>query len=221
MTCWAPLRSLASTLTPSRTSPLRRVAAASARFVTNFYGARLTASRHTCLMRTFMTGHTTNAPSASRCTAPRTASANTSIPITKKWKDLTSNSSNTVPRRRSSSRFEGVFYVSLSVLDEESSLLLFDKQLSAHELRHKYSMATAQGFICKLCGKVIKNIIGHLRDRHFHDGITYRCPTCESEYRTKNSLGVHISKYHKDWKGVKLDEFATSPLWNRTAILMI
>ncbi len=66
----------------------------------------------------------------------------------------------------------------------------------------------AGGTLCQLCGVVLKsNVRRHMRDIHF-DETTYMCPACKTTYRSKNVFSSHISKYHRDWKGIDLDKFA-------------
>ena len=79
-------------------------------------------------------------------------------------------------------------------------------------LVRKYSVKAENGHLCKLCGQVKQAILLHLKDVHFHDGRNYSCPSCLTNHKTKNAFKKHIFSYHRDWKGININEFMTLPL---------
>ena len=67
---------------------------------------------------------------------------------------------------------------------------------------------TAGGYLCLPCGKVLKakqSLYQHFRDLHFYPEVMYTCPVCKKSYRGKNSIKTHVSRYHKDLKGLDLE----------------
>ena len=70
-------------------------------------------------------------------------------------------------------------------------------------------IATAEGFMCKVCGAHFSRgrARRHIVEVHFDNhGIRYACPECKRFYRNRNSFREHISKYHKEIKGINLDQ---------------
>jgi hypothetical protein len=68
---------------------------------------------------------------------------------------------------------------------------------------------THNGRLCLICGTQIKsNMKRHFLDKHFDDGLIYKCPVCQKTYRTRNSFSVHVSNYHKEWKGLDINQCA-------------
>jgi uncharacterized C2H2 Zn-finger protein len=79
-------------------------------------------------------------------------------------------------------------------------------------IRQKVSRVE-NGFLCQLCGSVLKStgsIRRHFCDKHFDSGKVYVCPSCRKRYRSKNSFSTHVYQRHKDWKGVDMDTFAVN-----------
>jgi uncharacterized C2H2 Zn-finger protein len=67
----------------------------------------------------------------------------------------------------------------------------------------------ASGFLCLLCGTVVgrrPNMRRHLMNAHIK-GEEYLCPKCDKVYKSKQSFSGHVYAYHKEWKGVKMEEF--------------
>jgi len=59
----------------------------------------------------------------------------------------------------------------------------------------------ADEYRCTICFKCIKRkcrMKDHVESRHLATGPLHRCPMCDKYYSTKNSLGNHITLYHKD-----------------------
>ena len=51
---------------------------------------------------------------------------------------------------------------------------------------------------CKLCGKIAKKSIDLKRHIETHiDGVSYECNVCAKTFRSKNSLGCHMTVFHK------------------------
>ena len=64
--------------------------------------------------------------------------------------------------------------------------------------------------LCNLCGSVLRDWGGfrkHFRDQHFNSKARYLCPACKGTYKNRNSFAVHLSKQHKEIKGLKLETF--------------
>ena len=54
-------------------------------------------------------------------------------------------------------------------------------------------------FQCTLCGKENRqkgNIKNHLEGVHFHGQFISECQYCGKKFNGKNSLAVHVHKYH-------------------------
>ena len=54
-------------------------------------------------------------------------------------------------------------------------------------------------FICNICGKTNRqktNIKNHLEGVHFHGQFVYECSYCGKRFNGKNSLSVHVHKFH-------------------------
>ena len=70
---------------------------------------------------------------------------------------------------------------------------------------------TAAGFLCLICGSTRSSRLGlrrHLLDAHLDDGVRYRCPSCRRDYKNKNSFWSHISRNHRDMKGLDVNKCA-------------
>jgi len=54
-------------------------------------------------------------------------------------------------------------------------------------------------FVCQICGKESiqkSNIKKHVEGVHFPGHFAYKCDICNKHFNGKNSLSVHIYKYH-------------------------
>lgn len=71
----------------------------------------------------------------------------------------------------------------------------------------KNSVATAEGYICLICGRTYSknNQKRHFRDLHFNTEISYRCPVCKKTYSTRNTFTNHIYVRHKNVKGLDFE----------------
>ena len=56
-------------------------------------------------------------------------------------------------------------------------------------------------FQCKVCGKTNlrkHHIVNHVEAVHFPHMFKYSCHYCGKEYKSKNSLDVHVSTSHRE-----------------------
>jgi len=75
-----------------------------------------------------------------------------------------------------------------------------------------------KSYQCSLCGKMsYKNPKGtqkHALQRHIEthlQGLSYACPICQKEFKTRNSLTYHKSTYHKSKLSIGSQEVKQSP----------
>jgi hypothetical protein len=90
----------------------------------------------------------------------------------------------------------------------EEVLLVLPDRVDLNKMIDANIAATDSGFMCKLCGSLLVNrgsLRIHFRDQHFHSAVKYSCPVCKTVYKNRNSMGAHMSVYHKNLKGLKLD----------------
>jgi uncharacterized C2H2 Zn-finger protein len=83
-----------------------------------------------------------------------------------------------------------------------------DVSAAVEHLMRNEVQECSSGFICLVCGKTIqmrKNIRRHMKELHVN--VQYRCPPCKKMFKTRASIYKHISKEHRDWKGVNYDNF--------------
>ncbi|KAJ8866625.1 hypothetical protein PR048_032485 [Dryococelus australis] len=61
--------------------------------------------------------------------------------------------------------------------------------------------STASHRPCPHCGKLVhrNSLSEHVRDRHL-PAVAVHCVFCSKMFRTRNSLKVHMSVYHRGWK---------------------
>ena len=54
--------------------------------------------------------------------------------------------------------------------------------------------------LCQKQVKSLKDLTKHYRLKHLHRGEVVRCPflNCTLTFKSKNTLSVHLSRYHKD-----------------------
>ncbi|XP_040564412.1 uncharacterized protein [Lepeophtheirus salmonis] len=74
--------------------------------------------------------------------------------------------------------------------------------------------STVSGVLCLICGNVIRqrgNLRRHFSDRHSADGKIYKCPECQTTYKSKNSFQSHVSQYHKLWKKMDVEKCSVYP----------
>ncbi len=70
----------------------------------------------------------------------------------------------------------------------------------------------ANGFLCRLCTKVISHkgdIKRHFMDRHMVRDLMFTCPGCSKLFTAKNSFTSHVYRNHPQFKGIDFMEFAT------------
>lgn len=68
------------------------------------------------------------------------------------------------------------------------------------KIQNEILLEAEQGFICPECGKVLRSAITlkrHILDLHRVQTEQFWCDICRKCYRTKNSLVVHLCKYHQ------------------------
>ena len=59
--------------------------------------------------------------------------------------------------------------------------------------------AITRMFVCQICGKESlqkSNIKKHVEGVHFPGQFVYKCEICEKDFNGKNSLSVHLYKFH-------------------------
>lgn len=79
------------------------------------------------------------------------------------------------------------------------------------ELVEQHVAVAAAGYLCTLCGSLIKvktNIRRHFRDMHLGGLTRFHCPPCGHVYKNMNSFSSHVSKSHREWRGIDLNRFA-------------
>lgn len=60
------------------------------------------------------------------------------------------------------------------------------------------------GFMCLICGKVLRWIHGvkrHIKDLHISHIENYLCPICKKVFRNRNLFQGHINRRHKEIVG--------------------
>lgn len=68
------------------------------------------------------------------------------------------------------------------------------------KIQNELRMEAERGFVCEECGKVLRSPITlkrHVLDLHREQTERFWCNVCRKCYRTKNSLVVHLCKYHQ------------------------
>ena len=88
------------------------------------------------------------------------------------------------------------------------------------ELLAEHIEPVTGGFLCRICAKVLKgrkdNVRSHYMDLHWADAPSYVCygnlPSCQRVFTSRNNFKVHLSKYHRDAKGIPLKNFIKSPV---------
>lgn len=81
--------------------------------------------------------------------------------------------------------------------NEDKEMLFWSKDYKS--MPEEHTQATADGkFECQLCGKVsrMKHVIMNHIETHLN-GIVYECTLCNKSFKTRNSLSVHKSIYHR------------------------
>ena len=92
---------------------------------------------------------------------------------------------------------------SVEVKDDQ----LFDEQINSMIEKSKNRVLNGKQngkdqylftIVCKVCGKEGKQNVkkAHIEAKHI-TGITHTCEICGNIFKTKHSLGVHKSVYHK------------------------
>ncbi len=80
--------------------------------------------------------------------------------------------------------------------------------LTIDEMLREKSAATERGYLCLICGGTRTNLAGmkiHFRDLHFDSGIIYRCPICQKDFKSRHAFACHMSRLHRDLKGLDLN----------------
>ncbi|PSN48211.1 hypothetical protein C0J52_03581 [Blattella germanica] len=68
------------------------------------------------------------------------------------------------------------------------------------KIQNELRLEAERGFVCEECGKVLRSPITlkrHVLDLHREQTERFWCNVCQKCYRTKNSLVVHLCKYHQ------------------------
>ncbi|XP_046995778.1 broad-complex core protein isoforms 1/2/3/4/5-like [Schistocerca americana] len=88
-------------------------------------------------------------------------------------------------------------------MPNESSLPVWlpNQEIIAREVL----LEAERGFVCPECGKKLRSSVTlkrHILDLHRVQTEQFWCKICRKHYRTKNSLVVHLCKYHPNDKGL-------------------
>jgi hypothetical protein len=69
-------------------------------------------------------------------------------------------------------------------------------------------MTTAEGVLCKPCGKLLgkKHIRRHAEQIHIDAGVIFQCPMCKADKNTKNALQHHVYAKHPELRGLDFDQ---------------
>lgn len=70
-------------------------------------------------------------------------------------------------------------------------------------------LESADGFVCKLCGAVIKHKYSmrrHAKESHLSAGVQFCCPLCRTVYKTRNTFTVHVYSNHPELKGIDFNQ---------------
>nr|CAD7198452.1 unnamed protein product [Timema douglasi] len=77
-------------------------------------------------------------------------------------------------------------------------------------IQRELALEADRGFSCGECGKVLRSAVTlrrHVMDLHRVQTEEFWCDICHKCYRTKNSLVVHLCKYHKGKTSVAAHTF--------------
>ena len=90
------------------------------------------------------------------------------------------------------------------------SFVLGDPSLTEDDLMQHYVQACDRGSICMICGKRLKdrNMRRHMREIHLSSDEKYYCRPCNKHFKNRQCIYAHVTRNHKDWKGVNYDSFA-------------
>ena len=95
------------------------------------------------------------------------------------------------------------------MVESADSLLSSLPGLSLAEMVAANQIPLENGFMCRLCKKVINHATSfrvHVRDIHFNVGISFVCPSCNARKGSQNAMRQHLANYHPELRGLKIKE---------------
>ena len=88
--------------------------------------------------------------------------------------------------------------------------VFFLAHLSVDDLMRSFVQECDGGFLCMICWKSMRSdtIRRHMREKHMVSLVNYHCPPCDKFFNSKRYMKEHISRSHKNWRGVNIETFA-------------
>lgn len=95
-----------------------------------------------------------------------------------------------------------------------AALFVVDSKEELENLAAEQMVPVEGGFMCLMCGVVIKNkfhTARHVENVHVDTGLRYLCPVCQRELRTRHKFKDHMRKHGPQYRGLDPESCTVEP----------